>query len=362
MNNKPSPPRQIEAIDLFCGAGGLTYGLRMADIKVRAGVDVDPACKYPYEENNDAPFCLRDVSQLKGDALSNLFTEGSVRLLAGCAPCQPFSTYSNGRKAHLSAKWGLLKEFGRLVSELKPELVTMENVPRIERHAPFNDFVASLKRLKYKVAWGVVDCAEFGVPQRRKRLVLLASLLGDIEMPLPTRSDPKKWLTVRKAIGDLKEITAGTRENLADRLHVSPHLSETNLDRIRKSSPGGTWQEWPDDLRAVCHRKESGKSYKSVYGRMSWDQPSPTMTTLCFGFGNGRFGHPEQDRAISLREAAILQSFPRSYKFCAKDETVEFRTIGRMIGNAVPPGLGHAIGKAFAAHVSRAEKNRLSAV
>jgi DNA (cytosine-5)-methyltransferase 1 len=362
MNKKPAPPRQIQAIDLFCGAGGLTYGLRKADIKVLAGVDVDPACKYPYEENNEAPFCQRDVSQLKGEVLNSLFTEGSVRLLAGCAPCQPFSTYSNGRKAHLSSKWGLLAEFGRLVGELKPELVTMENVPQIERHAPFSEFVACLKSLKYNVAWGVLDCAEFGVPQRRKRLVLLASLLGEIAMPRPTRKDPKRWVTVKKAIGDMRHITAGTRENAADRLHSSSHLSETNLDRIRKSSPGGTWQEWPEDLRAECHQKESGKSYKSVYGRMSWDEPSPTMTTLCFGFGNGRFGHPEQDRAISLREAAILQSFPPKYKFCPKDETVEFRTIGRMIGNAVPPGLGHAIGKAFAAHVSQVGKIRRSAV
>ncbi len=165
-----------------------------------------------------------------------------------------------------------------------------------------------------------------------------------------------------EAIGDLNEITAGTRHNTTDRLHIASQLSETNLDRIRKSAPGGTWEDWPEDLRADCHQKDSGKTYKSVYGRMSWDQPSPTMTTLCFGFGNGRFGHPEQDRAISLREAAILQSFPRRYKFCRKDETVEFRTIGRMIGNAVPPGLGHAIGKAFTAHVSQVGKAQRSAV
>jgi DNA (cytosine-5)-methyltransferase 1 len=353
MKIETSDPRQIQAIDLFCGAGGLTYGLRNAGIKVLAGVDVDPACKYPYEENNAAPFCLRDVSQLKGDTLKKLYTEGSVKMLAGCAPCQPFSTYSNGRKAHLSSKWGLLSEFGRLVGELKPELVTMENVPRIEGYAPFNDFVVTLKRLKYNVVWEVLNCAEFGVPQHRKRMVLLASRLGEITMPRPTRKDPKKWMTVRKAIGGLNEIAAGTRRNAADPLHIASQLSETNLDRIKQSVPGGSWEDWPEDLRADCHQKDSGRSYKSVYGRMSWDQPSPTMTTLCFGFGNGRFGHPEQNRAISLREAAILQSFPRKYAFCPKDETVEFRTIGRMIGNAVPPGLGHAIGKAFAVHVSQ---------
>jgi DNA (cytosine-5)-methyltransferase 1 len=282
--------------------------------------------------------------------------------LAGCAPCQPFSTYSNGRKAHLSPKWGLLAEFGRLVGELKPELVTMENVPQIAKHAPFNDFLASLKRYRYHITWDVLDCAEFGIPQRRKRLVLLASLLGEIAMPKPTHVNPKKWATVKQAIGGLHRIAAGTRDNPTDQLHIASQLSKTNLDRIRMSSPGGTWSEWPESLRAVCHQKESGHSYKSVYGRMAWDQPSPTMTTLCFGFGNGRFGHPEQDRGISLREAAILQSFPRRYKFCPEDETPEFRTIGRMIGNAVPPGLGHAIGKAFAAHVSRSGKGRRACV
>ncbi len=356
--NKPiaaSPP--IQAIDLFCGAGGLTYGLRKAEIKVLAGVDVDPACKFPYEENNGTPFCLRDVSQLTGQMLNNLFTDGTVRLLAGCAPCQPFSNYSNGRNAQLSSKWGLLAEFGRIINELRPELVTMENVPQIEKHAPFRDFVQILKRNNYHVVWDVVDCAQFGIPQRRKRLVLLASHLGEIEMLRPTHPDPSKWITVKRAIGGLSKIEAGVRNNAADQLHIASQLSDKNLSRIRKSSPGGTWSEWPEALRAECHQRESGQSFKSVYGRMVWDQPSPTMTTLCFGFGNGRFGHPEQDRAISLREAAILQSFPHRYTFCPEDQTPEFRTIGRMIGNAVPPALGHAIGKAFASHVFNVGRN-----
>jgi len=356
MKNAAANRPVIHAVDLFCGAGGLTYGLKQAEISVLAGVDVDPACKYPYEENNAAPFCLRDVAKLTGETLNALFPEGAIRLLAGCAPCQPFSNYSNGRKAHLSSKWGLLAEFGRLVDELKPELVTMENVPQIARHAPFQDFLKILADNQYNVSWDVVDCAHFGVPQRRRRLVLLASRLGVVRMPRATHSDPSEWVSVKKAIGDLRKIDAGVRANSKDHLHISPQLSDTNMKRIRKSKPGGTWNEWPEALRAECHQKESGQTYKSVYGRMLWDQPSPTMTTLCFGFGNGRFGHPEQDRAISLREAAILQSFPRRYKFCPKGKTPEFRSVGRMIGNAVPPGLGKAIGRALANHVRKVQR------
>jgi DNA (cytosine-5)-methyltransferase 1 len=351
----PNRPN-IQAIDLFCGAGGLTYGLRKARIAVLAGVDVDPACKFAYEENNEAPFCLRDVANLTGETLNALFAEGAVRLLAGCAPCQPFSTYSNGRKAHLSSKWGLLAEFGRLVDELKPELVTMENVPQIARHAPFDEFLRVLSKNEYNVTWDTVNCAQFGIPQHRRRLVLLASRLGKINMPTVTHREPKTWISVKDAIGSLQRIAAGVKKNPVDRLHIASQLSDTNQKRIRKSFPGGTWSDWPEALRADCHQKESGQSYKNVYGRMVWDQPSPTMTTLCFGFGNGRFGHPEQDRAISLREAAILQSFPRRYKFCAKGETPEFRTVGRMIGNAVPPGLGKAIGRALASHVRAVQR------
>jgi DNA (cytosine-5)-methyltransferase 1 len=229
----------------------------------------------------------------------------------------------------------------------------MENVPQIARHLPFQAFLTILENNDYNVAWDVLDCAQFGVPQRRHRLVLLASRLGKIKMPRATHSDPENWITVKMAIGHLKQIEAGKRENTSDPLHIAAQLSETNQKRIRQSLPGGTWTDWPEELRAICHQKETGQTYKSVYGRMVWDHPSPTMTTLCYGFGNGRFGHPEQNRAISLREAAILQSFPPKYKFCGKDDTPGFRTIGRMIGNAVPPNLGKAIGRAIVNHVRK---------
>lgn len=352
-----SPTRPvIEAIDLFCGAGGLTYGLQRSNIRVLAGVDVDPACRFPYEENNKAPFCLRDVSSLSGASLNKLFSEGAVRLLAGCAPCQPFSTYSQGREARLSPKWGLLGEFARLVAELKPELVTMENVPQIVRHAPFKEFLKLLRRNRYNVTYEVVNCASFGVPQRRQRLVLLASRLGEISMPRPTHRTPKEWVSVKKAIGSLPKINAGAKDDCKDRLHIASQLSERNLERIRRSVPGGTWEDWPVSLRAECHQKKSGETYKAVYGRMLWSEPAPTMTTLCFGFGNGRFGHPSQDRGISLREAAIFQSFPPHYSFFPKTQKAEFRTIGRLIGNAVPPALGKAIGSTLVAHARRARQ------
>lgn len=341
----------IEAIDLYCGAGGLTCGLQQGKISVVAGVDLDPSCRFAFEENNASTFHEKDVKELDGLWVKKQFTPGAISLLAGCAPCQPFSTYSNGKDATSNPKWGLLSHFGRLISEALPDLVTMENVPLLANHHPFETFVKTLIENKYWFDWRVVDCADYGVPQRRRRLVLLASRLGLISVPAPTHEGPSKWISVEQAIGRLSQLKAGTRENAQDPLHIAPSLSELNMKRIRASRPGGNWMDWPDGLRAECHNKASGSTYKSVYGRMLWSSPSPTMTTLCFGFGNGRFGHPEQDRAISLREAATFQSFPDTYQFCPKGATPAFHGVGKLIGNAVPPGLGKAIADQFKAHV-----------
>lgn len=344
---------KIEAVDLFCGVGGLTSGLRSAGVKVVAGIDVDGPCSYPFEQNHPgAKFLLKDVGSLTGGDLVKLWktrTQG-VRLLAGCAPCQPFSSYTRTTtKTH--DKWGLLNHFARLVEEAKPELVTMENVPGLEREEPFAVFLAALKKEKYHVDFRVVNGADYGVPQQRRRLVLVASRLGPIALPEPTHPGPDKWVTVRQAIGRLAPIAAGEGAS-NDVLHRSARLSELNLKRIRASKAGGTWRDWPLELVAECHRKESGKHSAGVYGRMRWDQPAPTMTTLCYGFGNGRFGHPEQDRAISLREAAIFQSFPEDYRFVAEDEDIPLKRVSRWIGNAVPPKLGEAVGKVFISHVA----------
>ncbi|BCB28225.1 restriction endonuclease subunit M [Sulfurimicrobium lacus] len=341
---------KIACIDLFCGAGGLTHGFVLEGIPVVAGIDMDPACRFPYEANNDqAKFVERDISQVSADELNELFGDADLKILAGCAPCQPFSTYAQRYELDgKDGKWGLLYHFARLAEQTSPDVITMENVPTVAKHVVFHDFVDTLKRLGYKVWFDVVDSSKYGVPQMRRRMVLLASKYGEIKMIEPTHPKPS---TVRQAIGRLRPLQAGEAAP-RDRLHASSSLSEKNLKRIRASKPGGTWRDWPDHLVADCHRVESGRTYPGVYGRMEWDKPAPTMTTQCYGFGNGRFGHPEQDRAISLREAAILQSFPRDYAFVPDDGEVSFTALGRLIGNAVPVDLGRAIAKSIDAHLS----------
>lgn len=215
----------------------------------------------------------------------------------------------------------------------------------------FHDFVDTLKRLGYNVWFDIVDSSLYGVPQTRRRMVLLASRHGKIKMIEPRLEKPK---TVRQAIGRLRALSAGEAAS-RDKLHASSTLSEKNLKRIKASKPGGTWRDWPEHLVADCHRAESGRTYSSVYGRMEWNKPAPTMTTQCYGFGNGRFGHPEQDRAISLREAAILQSFPRDYSFIPIDGEVSFTVLGRLIGNAVPVDLGRAIARSINEHLATAK-------
>jgi DNA (cytosine-5)-methyltransferase 1 len=340
--------KSISCVDLFCGAGGLTHGFVLEGLPVVAGIDLDPACRFPYEANNQAKFVECDISKVTIAELKELFGDARLTILAGCAPCQPFSTYA--QRYELDAKdgkWGLLYQFARLAEGTRPDVITMENVPTVAKHEVFHDFVDTLERLGYNVWFDVVDCSRYGVPQTRRRMVLLASRHGKISMIEPTHEKPT---TVRQAIGRLRPLSAGEAAP-RDKLHVTATLSEKNLKRIKVSKPGGTWRDWPDDLVADCHRAKSGRTYAGVYGRMEWDQPAPTMTTQCYGFGNGRFGHPKQDRAISLREAAILQSFPRDYAFVPKGGDVSFTVLGRLIGNAVPVDLGRAIARSINIHL-----------
>jgi DNA (cytosine-5)-methyltransferase 1 len=342
-----SSESQIVAVDMFCGVGGLTHGLTKAGIDVRLGVDLDPACRFPMEQNNAAKFLEADVSKLCASDILAAFGDARVTLMAGCAPCQPFSSYSQAaQRERRHADWGLLTSFSSLVLSVRPTFVTMENVPPLRKQEIFEQFVAALKKAGYHVDFDVVDGRNIGLPQRRKRLVLVASILGPIQ--LPKVSKPK--VTVRDMIATLPPSAAGKADAI-DPLHVSASLSATNLKRIRHSKPGGTWRDWPKDLIAPCHTRDTGTTYPSVYGRMEWDEPAPTMTTQCYGFGNGRFGHPEQDRAISLREAAMLQSFPKDYAFVPPNKPISFSTLGRLIGNAVPVLLGEYIGNVLTEHL-----------
>jgi DNA (cytosine-5)-methyltransferase 1 len=344
----------ISCVDLFCGAGGLTHGLMREDVNVTTGYDLDPFCKHPFEINNGSEFILKDVSDLTCEELLARFQGAEVKVLAGCAPCQPFSSYSHRYETVGTPRWGLLYQFAQLVRGTRPEIVTMENVSSVIRHQVFDDFLLALEKLGYEVFHGVIDCADYELPQTRRRTVLLASLMGPIELLKPRKSTRK---TVRHAIEALPKISSGS-SNTRDRLHISANLSPINVERIRASVPGGTWRDWPPHLVAECHRKPSGKTYPGVYARMQWDEPAPTLTTQYYGFGNGRYGHPEQDRAISLREGAILQGFPKRYSFVPKGEPVEFKKLGRMIGNAVPVTLGRLIGKSINAHLGQSPRKK----
>ncbi|MFS0715221.1 DNA cytosine methyltransferase [Microbacterium sp. 2P01SA-2] len=342
-------PAQISAVDLFCGAGGLSQGLQEAGILVVGGVDVDPSCTYAFESNIEAPFILRDVREVTGADLESLWIPGTVRMLAGCAPCQPFSPYRRGVDTSAEEQWPLLREFSRLVRETNPELVTMENVPRIGTAAVFEEFVRDLKSYGYSVDWRSCYGPKYGLPQHRRRLVLLASRLGPISVP-DGPLDEEHYRTVRDVIGGLRPVASGGVDE-SDPLHVARKLSPLNKKRIAASRPGGTWADWPEELLSPCHRKASGASFKNVYARMEWDAPSPTITTLAHNFGAGRFGHPEQDRSITLREAALLQGFPPGYRLVRPGQRVLMSHIGRLIGNAVPPPIAAEVGKAAMRHV-----------
>ena len=340
-------PHQLgSVVDVFCGVGGLSHGFVQEGFDVRAGIDIDASCRYAYEHNNRARFVERSVEDLTAGDINPLFAEGQPRILVGCAPCQPFSTYSQNRT---DAKWRLLTEFTRLVREVQPDVLSMENVPRLKsfrRGKLFEDFLAMLEQEGYAVWSNVVDCADYGVPQTRKRLVVLASRLGAIELPPPTHAT-EDHQTVRDAIAGLPSIAAGGHD-AEDPLHYASRLSPTNFERIRAAKPGASWSDWNPALVAKCHRRHTGRWYGSVYGRMRWDAPAPTITTQCNGFGNGRFGHPEQDRAISLREAALLQTFPRGYEFFDPTQRWFVSATARWIGNAVPVALARAVARSVA--------------
>ncbi|AFZ67170.1 DNA-methyltransferase Dcm [Deinococcus peraridilitoris DSM 19664] len=340
-------------VDVFCGVGGVTHGFVREGFRVAAGLDVDTSCRYAYETNNPGSvFVAKSVDELDvADTLRAFYPAGHTKVLVGCAPCQPFS--SNNTKGKQNGDWKLLSVFCDLVARVEPDVVSMENVTRLATFhggEVFEGFLNRLESLGYHVAWRDVNCPDYGIPQNRKRLLLLASRLGPIEFLPPTHT-PETYRTVREVLSELPPLKAGQRHE-ADPLHWAAGLTERNLQRIRASRPDGTWRDWDETLVADCHRKSTGKSFPSVYGRMSWDRPSPTITTQFYGFGNGRFGHPEQDRAISLREGALLQTFPRTYQFVPPNGRWTFENLGRHIGNAVPVDLARVVAKSVAVHLA----------
>lgn len=352
---KSNSPK-IKVIDLFCGIGGLTHGLIKEGLDVIAGIDNDKSCKFGYEYNNKrAKFINKDILQVSADEINQLFgdKEKTIRVLAGCAPCQPFSKLNLNEITEKQLE--PLGKFAQLINETEPDIVSMENVSGLAdmgKYPIFKIFTDTLKKNGYNYKYEIVDVSEYGVPQNRKRLVLLASKLGDID--LVKRTHENKKVTVRDVIRNLAPIKDGETSQ-DDPLHRARKLSQKNLQRI-KATPhnGGNSSSWHEDLILKCHKKKSGKTYSStVYGRMRWDEPAPTMTTQCIGLGNGRFGHPEQDRAISLREAALFQTFPKNYQFSEPQNPIFMAHIAKFIGNAVPVRLGVIIGRSIKTHAEK---------
>lgn len=343
-------PAQV--VDLFCGVGGLTRGLLDAGLNVVAGFDVDQTCEYAYHHNNQAAFRCQNIREMTGEEVAACYAPNATRILVGCAPCQPFSTmrFKLGGANLTDEKYNLLTEFGRIIENVQPSIVSMENVPQIQETEVYTDFITRLTRLGYHVAAQVVYCPDYGISQTRRRFVLLASRLGDIALIPPTHN--RNQVTLDHVIQGLPPIAAGATDP-NDPLHKASSLSARNIQRIQASLPGGTWRDWPEDLRCACHRKDSGQTYSSVYGRLRWDQIGPTITTQFYCYGTGRHGHPEQDRALSLREGALLQSFPAGYDFIDPDREFSFKDIARHIGNAVPVRLGEVIGQSIINHLGQ---------
>ena len=335
------PNRNIHAVDLFCGIGGLTHGLRSSGVAVKAGYDLDATCQHAFVANNlGATFVQADVRNLRYEHLEAHFQGSDVSALVGCAPCQPFSAHTRRSRNQPKDDCSLLLEFARLVEEDTPDIVSIENVPGLARHEAFAKFVASLRALDYHVEHDVVSCLRYGVPQRRRRLVLLASRIGPISLPA---GDSDGQPTVAAYIQGQPRLVDGQADR-SDPAHVTMPLSALNRRRIRQSKPGGTWRDWDDDLVNACHRETY---YPAPYGRMRWDAPAPTITTQFCYYSTGRFGHPEQDRTISVREAALLQTFPDDYDLVDDDAPLVVHKLARHIGNAVPVELAAAIGTAI---------------
>ena len=351
----PHADRRIVLADFFAGCGGASLGFAQAGITPAVAVDSDADAAATYRHNFPAVTVIeRDIRRIPADdtQLAPLRDTGTVRLFAGCAPCQPFAAHQK-HATTTDHRNGLLMEFLRFIRTFEPELVFVENVAGMARrrntHSPFHEFVRALSETHH-VAHGTVTSADYGVPQIRRRLILIASTLGHIDLPPPThgRATQQPHSTVRDWIHAVPPIAAGQQHpHIA--AHRASNLSATNMTRIRATPIGGDRRDWPPHLWADCH---TGPNivHSDAYGRMHWDRPAPALTTRCVSFSNGRYGHPSHHRAITAHEAALLQTFPTTHQFVGN-----LNSQARQIGNAVPVPvlLARRYGEHLAAHARR---------
>src|SRR5690554_16069 len=342
----------LKAVDFFCSGGGMSYGMQQAGIKVLAGIDFDESCKETYESNiKGAEFIHADVFELKEKDLEkklSLKKNDDELVLIGCSPCQ-FWSIINTDKTKSSESKNLLIEFSRFVKHFRPGYVVVENVPGVLRRkeeSGLNEFIEWLQNNGYeKPHFKVHNVNNYGVPQSRKRFTLIATRLSENEIK-PLEVEEKK-LTVKDVLGEVNgfpKIEPGHKDKTTF-YHSVPNISEINKKRLKKvKKDGGNRFGFADDpeLQLDCFIGRDN-SFKDTFGRLWWNKPSPTITTKFFSISNGRFVHPEEDRALSIREGATLQTFPKNYIF----KTTSIAKTARMIGNAVPPKYATAIGKAI---------------
>lgn len=338
----------LQAVDFFCSGGGMSFGLQQAGIDVIAGVDFDLDCKETYEANiKGAKYILVDVKKLKEKDLLkeiNIKKNDDNLIFVGCSPCQYWTIIRTDKKKSQKSK-NLLYEFHRFIKYYNPGYIVVENVPGIlnkHKESGLDKFVKDLEKQGYTVHYEIVNLNKYGIPETRKRFSLIANRITNKKIfPMPNNSCP----TVVDFIGEkngFSKISAGHKDN-TDFIHTVAGLSDINIKRLKLTPKnGGTRQVWANtDLQIDAYRKKGNISFNDTYGRMSWNKPAPTITTKFFSISNGRFAHPEENRAISLREGATLQTFPKTYKFIGNS----IATIARMIGNAVPPFFAKQIGK-----------------
>ncbi len=347
----------LVAVDFFCGGGGFTCGALSAKAVVACGVDCDDRVKDTYVKNNhnpgrkSVPFVHSRIEDLAPEALFQHLSPFLSRSLAfvGCPPCQPFTNLRTSKERSIHDREALAS-FIDHVRTFRPDFVVIENVPGIRAKKYDSIWEKSVNRLRsagYSVEYAVVNAARYGVPQKRLRTILVAcrSALGKPPWPEGTHQ-PESYRTVKDAFSEtnLSRLTAGdTCER--DSLHTAANLSDKNLRRIAAiSRPGGTRLDWPEGLSLECYKEHEG--HTDVYGRMDWNKPAPTLTTRFVSLSNGRFGHPEENRAITPREGALLQTFPPTYDFYDPlNSSRDMKVI--QIGNAVPPRLAEAFVKAI---------------
>jgi DNA (cytosine-5)-methyltransferase 1 len=337
----------IKVYDFFSGCGGASCGFKKAGMQIVLGLDNNPDAAATFMKNfPEAVFIKEDIRKVSVHDLEKYYDTTTPSLFCGCAPCQPFSK-QNSHKKRNDERINLLKEFGRFVEYYLPDYIFVENVPGIQNFSlamsPLADFCEILKKLNYaRPLISVVEASRYGVPQIRKRLVMIVSKNYNVNLPPFTHglgTNNPTYSTVRDWIANFPKLRAGEVDK-NDPDHCAASLSEINLKRIRATREGGNRQDWPKELWLDCHKKYRGHS--DVYGRLAYDKPASAMTTRCISYSNGRFGHPVEDRAISVREAACLQTFSRTYRFCGS-----MNSKAKQIGNAVPPLMAQRFGEVF---------------